>query len=221
MVTPAGRPGPPSRAPRGARNRRRCKTFSPGRRSDWVEAGRSPTQETLGRVASGADNAGTGWYCQTARVRLARIRRCTREHQCLTLRKRVAGSNLVDMGRNAARDSRRVAGVNSEAGLRRRWGGHGESLRRSRWRCCRSRAGHQADRSVSSERGNRPGLFRCSCNPRRGVWIGTSSSDGVGTGRRPRSSRGRNDPPRSPGEPEAGPRGPASQQMRDWNAGRT
>ena len=59
-------------APRGARNRRRCKTFSPGRRSDWVEAGRSPTQETLGRVASGADNAGTGWYCQTARVRLVR-----------------------------------------------------------------------------------------------------------------------------------------------------
>ena len=68
-------------------------------------------------MASGADNAGTGWYCQTVRVRLARIRRCTREHQCLKLRKRVAGSNLVDMGRIAARDSRRVAGVNSEAGL--------------------------------------------------------------------------------------------------------
>ena len=53
-------------------------------------------------------------------------------HQCVKPRKRVAGSNLVDMGRNAARDTRRAAGVNSEAGLRCRWGGHGESLRRSR-----------------------------------------------------------------------------------------
>jgi hypothetical protein len=45
------------------------------------------------------------------------------------LRKRGTGSNLVDMGRGAVHDHRRV--VDSEAGLACRWGGHGEVLRRS------------------------------------------------------------------------------------------
>ena len=61
-------------------------------------------------------------------------RRCTRENQCSTPRKRRAGSNLADMGRFAARDLsplERVA-VNSEAVWFPRWGGHGEGLRRSR-----------------------------------------------------------------------------------------
>ena len=46
------------------------------------------------------------------------------------LRKRGTGSNLVDMGRGAVHDHRWV--VDSVAGLACRWGGHGESLRRSR-----------------------------------------------------------------------------------------
>jgi hypothetical protein len=37
-----------------------------------AQAEGSPTRETLGRVASGPDNDGTGWNCQTARARQAR-----------------------------------------------------------------------------------------------------------------------------------------------------
>ena len=48
-----------------------------------------------------------------------------------TFRKRRTGSNLVDMGGDAARD-RWMDAVNSEAGEFRRWGGHGEGLRRNR-----------------------------------------------------------------------------------------
>jgi hypothetical protein len=48
------------------------------------------------------------------------------------LRKRVAGSNLVDVGRNAARDFRRWVGSTPKPVMRRRWGGHGECLRRRR-----------------------------------------------------------------------------------------
>ena len=48
------------------------------------------------------------------------------------LRKRVAGSNLVDVGRNAARDFRRWVGSTPKPVMRRRWGGHVEGLRRRR-----------------------------------------------------------------------------------------
>ena len=48
------------------------------------------------------------------------------------LRKRVAGSNLADVGRNAARDSCREAGSTPKPVMRRRWGGHVEGLRRRR-----------------------------------------------------------------------------------------
>jgi hypothetical protein len=80
-------------------------------------------------VGSSADKAGTGWYCQTGRVRRARSDGI-REEPVAKLRKRGTGSNLVDMGRGAVHDHRRV--VDSVAGLACRWGGHGESLRRSR-----------------------------------------------------------------------------------------
>jgi transposase len=40
-----------------------------GRRSDLIEAGGSLNRGTPGRVASGPDNSGTCWYCQTVRVR--------------------------------------------------------------------------------------------------------------------------------------------------------
>ena len=70
------------------------------------EAEGSPTVEMHGRAVSSADNDGTGRYCQTIRVRQAR-REGVREEPVVMLRKRVAGSNLVDVGRIAARDSRR------------------------------------------------------------------------------------------------------------------
>ena len=45
-------------------------------------------------------------------------------------------------------------------------------------------------------------------------------AEGRRMGRRPRSSRGRDDPPWGPGEPDAGRRGPASKQYGDRNARR-
>lgn len=47
------------------------------------------------------------------------------------LRKRVTGSNLADMGRDAAH-SRSNRAADSVAGMRCQWGGHGEGLRRNR-----------------------------------------------------------------------------------------
>ena len=78
------------------------------------EAEGSPSVEMHARVVSSPDNDGTGRHCQTVRVRQAR-REGVREEPVVMLRKRVAGSNLADMGRNAARDSA-GGGVNSEAG---------------------------------------------------------------------------------------------------------
>ncbi len=67
-------------------------------------------------MASGPDEGGTCWHCQTARARLARPEGVTRVIQWLKLRKREAGSNLADMGRCAVRDDSPVGrGVNSEA----------------------------------------------------------------------------------------------------------
>ena len=60
------------------------------------------------------------------------------------LRKRVAGSNLADMGRNAARDSRREVGSTPEPVMRRRWGGHVEGLRRR----CGDAVGVELDTSL-------------------------------------------------------------------------
>jgi hypothetical protein len=48
----------------------------------------------------------------------------------IKLRKRVTGSNLGDTGRVAAHDRPRWA-VDSVTGLRCRWGGHQEELRRT------------------------------------------------------------------------------------------
>ena len=54
---------------------------------------------TPGRVASGPDERGVCWDCQTVRVRVARPEGVTEVNQWLKLRNREAGSNLVDMGR--------------------------------------------------------------------------------------------------------------------------
>ena len=69
------------------------------------------------RVASGPDKGGTCRNCQTVRARRARSEGVTGVNQCLKPRNREAGSNLVDMGRCAARDAAAsaVGGVDSEA----------------------------------------------------------------------------------------------------------
>jgi hypothetical protein len=54
-----------------------------------------------------------------------------REEPVVKLRKRVTGSNLADMGRDAAH-GRLERAADSVAGMRCQWGGHGEGLRRNR-----------------------------------------------------------------------------------------
>ena len=58
--------------------------------------------------------------------------RCKRSlNQWVKLLNQHAGSNLVDVGRSAVHDHHLWV-VDSEAGSERRWGGHGEGLRRTR-----------------------------------------------------------------------------------------
>ena len=52
-------------------------------------------------MGSGPDNAGTGRYCQTVRVRQARRTGATLVNQWLNPLKRGTGSNLVNRGRAA------------------------------------------------------------------------------------------------------------------------
>jgi hypothetical protein len=75
-------------------------TAWPSQRSGEAEG--SLIREALVRVGSSPDNAGTCRYCQTVRVRQAR-REGVREEPVSKLRKRRAGSNLVDMGWSAVR----------------------------------------------------------------------------------------------------------------------
>ena len=69
-----------------------------------MKPGGSSSRGTPVRVASGPDERGMRWHCQTVQVRAARPDGATRVNQCLTLRNSEAGSKLVDMGRFAARD---------------------------------------------------------------------------------------------------------------------
>jgi hypothetical protein len=105
------------------------------------------------------------------------------------LRKRGAGSNLVDMGRNAVRD-RPVWTVDSVAGLACRWGGHGEGLRRSRGDAAGAKLDAQlidrfaVNTGTISRRSRRPGSIRV-----RG--IDPSSVEGAGWGGGPVVCAGR------------------------------
>jgi hypothetical protein len=75
-------------------------TARPSQRSGEAEG--SPIRETLGRVGSSPDNAGTRWHYQTMRARQAR-REGVREEPVPKFRQRRASSNLVDMGWSAVR----------------------------------------------------------------------------------------------------------------------
>jgi hypothetical protein len=77
-------------------------------------------------------------------------------NQWWKLRNGSAGSNLVDMGRSAARGPGRGAGVNSEAVYTCRWGGHAECLRRRRGDAVGVKAGASLIDRFRGERGNRP-----------------------------------------------------------------
>jgi hypothetical protein len=146
-------------APRGAMESSGGERPPPsGRRSGPAEAGGSLIRGTPGRAGSSPVNGGTCRDYQTVRVCLARSEGVTRVNQWLTLRKLCAGSNLMDTGRWAARDFHRYRAmvVNSEAGLRRRWGGHAEGLRRRRGEAAGVELGASLTERSRSERGNHP-----------------------------------------------------------------
>jgi hypothetical protein len=131
------------------------------------------------RAGSSADKAGTVWYCQMGWVRRARPDGI-REEPVVKLRKRVTGSNLADMGRDAAHGCP-LRAADFVAGLRCRRGGHGESLRRSR--------GDAAGAELGAKPVNRfavnTGTISCrSCCPgsTRSRGISPSSAEGASWG---------------------------------------
>jgi hypothetical protein len=67
-----------------------------------AEAGGSPVLEAQGVGGSSPDNDGTVRYCQTGRVRQARREGVARANQWQNPLKRGIGSNLADVGRDAA-----------------------------------------------------------------------------------------------------------------------
>src|SRR6266511_1482261 len=94
-----------------------------------AEAGGSLALEAQGAGGSSPDDDGTGRYCQTAWARQARREGVARANQWSNPLKRGIGSNLADVGRDAAHAA--LGGV-ATPGLvfRGRRGGHGEGLRR-------------------------------------------------------------------------------------------
>ena len=71
--------------------------------------------------------------------------------------------------------------VDSEAGQACRWGGHGEGLRRNRWRCCRGKLGAKLIDWFTVNTGTIPHRSRCPGSI--GVrGIDTSSVEGAGSG---------------------------------------
>jgi hypothetical protein len=104
--------------------------FNGGPSQRVAEAGGSPVLEAQGVGESSPDNDGTVRYCQTDRVRQARREGAARANQWQNPLKRGSGSNLVDVGRDAAH-----VGLDGRATpwpVFRGWrGGHEEGLRRT------------------------------------------------------------------------------------------
>jgi hypothetical protein len=175
------------------------------------EAEGSLTRETSGRAESSPDNAGTCWYCQIVRVRLARRKGVREEpvhkapqsaHQlksggyglgCGAHRPAGAGRELLAGADSLRREATvKAHGVVVAMPLGQSW----TPTPADRW------CGERGNRSVSpSSRAASTGTGR------RVVRCGHRA------GRRPRSSRGRHAPPRRSGKPTAGRRGPASPQQ--------
>ena len=176
------------------------------------EAEGSPSRETPGRAESSPDNAGTCWYCQTVRVRLARREGVREKPVCKAPQSaHQLKSGGYGLGCGAHRPALCWSGTLCRGGCPPA-GGHGECPRRSRGDAAGTELGaDSADRSCG-ERGNRPvspsSRAASAGTGRRVVRCGRRA------GRRPRSSRGRDDPSWRPGKPATGPRGPASPQWR-------
>jgi hypothetical protein len=174
------------------------------------EAEGSPTRETPEKVGSSPDNAGTCWYCQTVRVRQARREGVREKPACKapqSAHQLKSGGYGLGCGAHRSADAGRelLAGADSLSA-----GGHGECPRRSRGDAAGAELGADPADRWCGERGNRPvspsSRAASAGTGRRVVRCGRRA------GRRPRSSRGRDDPSWRPGKPATGPRGPASPQ---------
>jgi hypothetical protein len=161
------------------------------------EAEDSPILETQGRVgavltttgrAGTARRPGSGKQGEKAYERNQRVR----------LRKRCAGSNLVDMGRSAVHD--RLLTVDSDAGTdgpARRPRGRAAAYS---WRGCRGIAGRLPRPAVTGERGKRPRL-PAACGQARRLLVA------AGRGGAFVVVRGRESRPHGEGRQRAGRRG--------------
>jgi hypothetical protein len=169
-----------------------------------VKLGGSLVRGTPGKAGAASDNVRDGLALSDSPGPASSDEKAYVRNRCLTLRKSSAGSNLADRGRCAVRGCLGSSGAAySEAGGTVRWGGHGESLRRSRGDAVGVEAGASLiDRSlvnVGTIRGRPPVGY-----PAR-RWAGPLPTEGCGMGRRPRSSP-------SVREARAWRRGPASRQ---------
>ncbi len=178
-------------------------------RSWPVKLGGSLIRGTPGKAGAASDNVRDGLALSDSPGPASSDEKAYVRNRCLTLRKSSAGSNLTDMGRCAVRGCLVSAGrPTPKPVVSVRWGGHGESLRRSRGDAVGVKAGASLiDRSlvnVGTIRGRPP-----VGHPAR-RWAGPLPIDGRGMGRRPRSSP-------SVREARARRRGPASRQWKNWN----
>jgi hypothetical protein len=176
---------------------RSCKGSAAGLSQQAGEAEDSPILETQGRVgavltttgrAGTARRPGSGKQGEKAYERNQRVR----------LRKRCAGSNLVDLGRSAVHDRRLM--VDSDTGTdgpARRPRGRAAAYS---WRGCRGIAGRLPRPAVTGERGKRPRL-PASCGQARRLLVA------VGRGGAFVVVRGRESRPHGEGRQRAGRRG--------------
>lgn len=109
---------------------------------------------------------------------MGRVRRARsdgiREEPVATFRKRGTGSNLADRGRGAVHDHPPGV-VDSEAGFACRWGGHGDSLRRSRGDAAGAKLGAQLiDRFAVNT-----GTVRCRSRRLDAIWVGGIDASSV------------------------------------------
>jgi hypothetical protein len=96
------------------------------------------------------------------------------------LRKRGTGSNLVDTGRDAAHNCPMWM-VDSVAGLACRWGGHEESLRRTRGEAAGAKLDAKLIDQFAANTGTIPHRSRCP-ESTRVCGIDASSVEGAGWG---------------------------------------
>jgi hypothetical protein len=174
-------------------------------------SGGQPGPGDAGSGGSSPDNAGTGQYCQMARVRQARQRGVTQVNQWLNPRKTRTGSKPGGSGPgSSARPPLAMRLATPSASNLVALGGREESLWRTRGDAVGAQLGAHPVKRFTVNMGT--AITLPAANRAVRSRESSSSADGVVAGRSPRSSRGSHDPPRRAGKPSTGRRGAASSQ---------